>query len=639
MRKYFKKTAIVLTGAMLLSAPLVLANEVDSKQVKEVVPISSLVPTSGITQGKFTDFFPDPNFAQAVAEHLNKNASDNTAKEELDKVVNLSAKDKNIYHITGIEYLSNLEKIDLYSNRIKEIPDTIKYITRLEELSMPFNKIIEIPDSIGSLMNLKLIHLDGNFITSIPESIQNLPSLKELDLYGNNIKKVPDYINNVTSLEELSFHFNDITEIPDSIGNLKNLKSLSFGGNKITSIPKSIQKLTNLKQLNLYDNNISTLPEEIGNLSNLENIFLVQNKLKSLPESIKNMNNLKSISLSENEFTNIPKVIFNLSDLEELYLDYNKITNIPDDIGNLISLKVLGLNYNKITNVSNSIGDLTNLKWLYLADNKIKVIPDTISKLSELEHLELYKNQISEIPKGLEKYLKYYGIDDRKMYLSSYHDSEGQSLTLEKRVFDINKDIIKEDIIPKLILQLNENDPNKINGNIELVYNNNKSVIKLEDILSDKININDVFSNIGKYELILKTDKNETGNFHDINNTNGHTYTYTVEITDSKPKYDVPLNIETYSKSGTYKINITGNLTGDFTDGSSALDSKVRNEQPLNVTIENTKTGEIVQGGSELIEAIRVNVSNGQFLGYRIYAPAKTPNGQKEYYSISNGKV
>ena len=101
------------------------------------------------------------------------------------------------------------------------------------------------PSNIEFLSDLESLELGGNFIGSIPLWIGNLTNLKSLTINGTSITgAIPLELGNLSKLEYLHLSDNPLSgEIPIELGNLTNLKSLFISGTNITgTIPRRIWK-------------------------------------------------------------------------------------------------------------------------------------------------------------------------------------------------------------------------------------------------------------------------------------------------------------------------------------------------------------------------------------------------------------
>lgn len=184
--------------------------------------------------------FPDPNMAQAVAHMVSgSNVNAIITQTMIDSTTVLNLWSGNIDSIEGIEIFSNLQKLDISTNNLTTLPD-----------------------SIASLTSLRILDFTKNKFTVFPEILCSMPNITNLIFWNNQISTVPE-----------------------SIGNMSGLKSLNFAFNKITTLPKRIGDLSNLETLSLWSTSIQTLPESITKLSNLKNFFLYNTQLISLSQS------------------------------------------------------------------------------------------------------------------------------------------------------------------------------------------------------------------------------------------------------------------------------------------------------------------------------------------------------------------
>jgi putative cell wall-binding protein len=270
---------------------------------------------NGIITGKPIVSFKDKNLEEAVRDSIDK-PNGTLYKSDVEKITVLSAQDRGIKDISGIENLTNLQSLALYSNQISDI-SMVKDLTNLQELYLDSNKISDI-NGLKGLTNLESLFLADNQISDI-SGLKDLTNLQTLYLQNNQIS--------------------DINGLKDLI----NLQKLLLENNKISDI-SALKGLTNLESLSLDDNKISDI-NMLKDLTNLQNLFLADNE-------ISNISALKGVT-----------------SLQELYLDSNKISDISE-LNSLTNLQALGLSSNEISDIK-GLKDLIILKFLDLKNNKI----------------------------------------------------------------------------------------------------------------------------------------------------------------------------------------------------------------------------------------------------------------------------
>jgi Leucine-rich repeat (LRR) protein len=249
-------------------------------------------------------------------------------------------------HLINIPTVLNnsIEYLDLGYNKIIKLPD-LSYFKSLKTLNLKSNRLRNLPESIGEIKSLENLNLRNNMLTQLPSSISSLTSLKSLDLHGNKLSSINVYLSK--SILELELGWNNFTTVPINIKPLLLLEKLGMGGNNLISLPDWVGSFHSLKKLDLYDNKLNHIPHSFGNLASLERLNFRNNQLNDLPTSIRNLKSLKNLNLSWNKFTSLPEWIGNLTSLEELNLWGNKLENLPNSIDSLLSLKTLDLNFNK----------------------------------------------------------------------------------------------------------------------------------------------------------------------------------------------------------------------------------------------------------------------------------------------------
>ena len=166
--------------------------------------------------------------------------------------------------LTNFSLHTYLDKMSIGDNGIiNKIPKEIGYLTYLEYISVYDQKLSKIPKEIGQLINLKQLRLCNNNIIVIPKEIGKLINLQMMNLTFNEIKKIPKEIGNLVNLEKLYLGFNNLEKLPNEIYNIYNLEYLYLNNNKIKEISKEINQLINLKELSICNNLIEEIPNEL----------------------------------------------------------------------------------------------------------------------------------------------------------------------------------------------------------------------------------------------------------------------------------------------------------------------------------------------------------------------------------------
>ena len=342
--------------------------------------------------------------------------------------------------LVALNDFSELKTLDVHSNSLTSVPESLGQLSELIFLDMSFNgSITTLPVDLSGLSSLETWNMSNCRIDLLPTSpnvssptsgIGVLSALKVLNFSNNDITLLPEELGVLTGLTSLIAAPNPFPSVPSEYSNLVNLTTLDLSGAQITNIPAGFSGLINLKQLYLNNNNLQIIFEGgIGNLTALEELRLHTNKLTSLPNDIGNLGNtLQDITLYNNAFTGLPVSFGNLLSLTSLDLSSNLLTSLPNTIGNLTELTALDLGNrfrggNELTTLPSSIGNLLKLEKLLLYNNRLEVLPASINNLTALVELDLesqkYDSTINGYPlKQLPSDLS--GLTNLRTFKASY---------------------------------------------------------------------------------------------------------------------------------------------------------------------------------------------------------------------------
>jgi hypothetical protein len=195
---------------------------------------------------------PDRRMEVAVREAIGKHKG-RILESDLVGLTKLDASTKNVIDLSGIEHCTNLQRLNLYGNQIRNIVP-LSNLTELRELVLTDGGLRNIRP-LSNLTKLQRLRLGSNFISDI-SPLSGLVNLRELYLWGNRIS------------------------IIGPLRNLTNLRELGLGGNQIRYI-SALESLTNLEELVLTDNWITDITL-LSNLPNLQRLYLAKNQISNI---------------------------------------------------------------------------------------------------------------------------------------------------------------------------------------------------------------------------------------------------------------------------------------------------------------------------------------------------------------------
>ncbi|KAL1110070.1 hypothetical protein AAG570_014050 [Ranatra chinensis] len=249
-------------------------------------------------------------------------------EEDLLKIKDMVCDDPNIRSLDGIQYLWNLESLDLGAKGTGVDNITLlENLTMLERIYIPASKI----DNITALSGLDLKYLDltGNRVTDLTP-LQEMANLEVLLLDRQH----PDYITDIAPLKNLQklrvldLSHNKIADI-SALEFLDNITFLKLKDNRVASI----EALSGMKLeiLDISINQVSDLSYLDGSKQTLAYLNLAYNKLSSL-DFLADFDKIRHLNAARNRINDIT-VLSSLNGLSVLILDINLLTDITPVYG------------------------------------------------------------------------------------------------------------------------------------------------------------------------------------------------------------------------------------------------------------------------------------------------------------------
>jgi parallel beta-helix repeat protein len=284
---------------------------------------------------------PDANLEVVIRAYLNK-PTGYLYPENMEQIMVIIARNQNIIDLTGLEYCTNLQYLD-----------------------MEYNDIFDM-SPLSGLISLTYLDLSVNAISDLTP-LSGLTGLTELYLTINQISDIAP-LQSLTGLKSLSLFYNNIVDLgPLSL--LVGLESLDLASNPVSNI-QPLSALTSLTTLYLYDNSVSDISALEG-LTGLTTLMLGMNDLSDI-SPLRHLTALTFLTLFDNSIEDITPLSY-LTNLEYLTIGRNHIVDITP-LSGLALLKSLRLYENEISDISpllsNSglgVGDMVDITLNHLS--------------------------------------------------------------------------------------------------------------------------------------------------------------------------------------------------------------------------------------------------------------------------------
>ena len=303
--------------------------------------VTSVGPTQPLLSG--TVYIPDTNLRAAIAKTLGKAANDPITDEDMKGLTRLFADGKGIQDLTGLEYATNLERIELRRNAISDLTPLAGLI-RLNNIKLRDNVIADV-SPLANLLSVDWMGLEENVITDL-SPLRGLVKLNGIGISGNPITNVSS-LASLTSLERINAWNTRISNF-SNLAKLPKLRWIEMGNDTAISVIPSLNGLKALQRLVLNNCSIRDL-SPLTELTQLEWLELVNNAISDI-SPLSSLKNLKTLNLDANVISDVSPLA-GLTSLEVLYLENNVISDVSPFTG-LKNLERLDLRNNAIVDFS-----------------------------------------------------------------------------------------------------------------------------------------------------------------------------------------------------------------------------------------------------------------------------------------------
>ncbi|MCY4401359.1 MAG: leucine-rich repeat domain-containing protein [Candidatus Poribacteria bacterium] len=240
---------------------------------------------------------PDPNLRDAIADTLNKQQGVVITKDDMETLVNLEARDREITDLTGLAFATNLQELDLRNNVINDISELTE-LNELSQLRLGENAITDISPLNGKI-TLEVLTIDNNSISEL-SPLSSLVNLEVLNISNNVIDDISP-LSSLIRLVEITMNNN----LPVDLSPLEGLISLRRFHSSETRIIDftALANLPKLQFITINNGEISDLTPLAG-LIGLRELHLPNNDIEDI-KPLETLTGLTRLSLNQNEISDV----------------------------------------------------------------------------------------------------------------------------------------------------------------------------------------------------------------------------------------------------------------------------------------------------------------------------------------------
>ena len=266
-----------------------------------------------------SNLVPDVNLRAAIAETLGKPSGALLKTEDIARLTELVADEKGITDLTGLEYATRLERIELRHNAISDL-SPLAGLRRLNNIKLRDNRITDI-SPLKDLISVDWLGLEENEIRDL-SPLAGLRRLNGLGIEGNPVSDV-SALAGMVSLEGIRA-WNTIISDFSPLANLPRFRWIEFSGSTSISRLPSLKGLKTLRRLEINHTAISDI-SGLSELTQLQELTLHDNLIKDV-SPLAELKGLTRLNLSHNIISDVSPLA-GLTNLKHLNLRNNAISD------------------------------------------------------------------------------------------------------------------------------------------------------------------------------------------------------------------------------------------------------------------------------------------------------------------------
>lgn len=201
--------------------------------------------------------FPDDKLESAVRSNIGKPTGQLTDT-DLARITTLTARNRKIMNLSGLQYATNMTLLDLDNNSISSLYP-LANLPKLQTLRLDSNLVSDLRP-LKTIPNLAYIQMNRNRISDLTP-LASMPKISELRLETNRLSSLTP-LANLPRIRVLYITCNRLKSVA-ALRNLKTLDQLDISQNLIKDV-SPLAGLTNLHDLNMWDNWVANIAPLAG---------------------------------------------------------------------------------------------------------------------------------------------------------------------------------------------------------------------------------------------------------------------------------------------------------------------------------------------------------------------------------------
>ncbi|MCG9131972.1 leucine-rich repeat domain-containing protein [Candidatus Poribacteria bacterium] len=262
---------------------------------------------------------PDVNLRAAIASALGKASNARITLREVEMLTHLTANNRGISDLTGLEAATGLEIVNLYHNQISDL-SPLAGLIKLHTIQVGANLISDL-SPVAGLISLARLNISENLVSDL-SPVAGLTNLLSIN-FGNNSVFDLSPLAGLKKLEAIVVDRNPPTDL-SPLSKLISLRAFRSWGTPILDLAP-LAELPKLSVIDICGGGLSDL-SPLANATGLKELYFVGNKITDV-SPLAGLTNLTRLNFTENEISDVSPLA-GLTNLTWIGISHNPVSDI-----------------------------------------------------------------------------------------------------------------------------------------------------------------------------------------------------------------------------------------------------------------------------------------------------------------------